>query len=45
MRVLIVEDELYLAEAVRDGLSRASIAADIVADGSSVQYGGVRIGR
>lgn len=35
MRVLIVEDELYLAEAVRDGLSRASIAADIVADGDA----------
>lgn len=35
MRVLIVEDELYLAEAVRDGLSRASIAADIEADGDA----------
>ena len=33
--MLIVEDELYLAEAVRDGLSRASIAADIVADGDA----------
>jgi two-component system response regulator VanR len=32
MRVLIVEDEPYLAEAIRDGLRLAAIAADI-ADG------------
>ena len=29
MRVLIVEDEPYLAEAIRDGLRLAAIAADI----------------
>ena len=29
MRVLIVEDELYLAEAIRDGLRLEAIAADI----------------
>lgn len=33
MRVLIVEDEPYLAEAVRDGLRLEAIAADIAADG------------
>ncbi len=33
MRVLIVEDELYLAEAIRDGLRLEAIAADIAADG------------
>src|SRR3954463_2065645 len=33
MRVLIVEDEPYLAEAIRDGLRLASIAADIAGDG------------
>jgi two-component system response regulator VanR len=33
MRVLIVEDEPFLAEAVRDGLRLAAIAADIAADG------------
>jgi two-component system response regulator VanR len=33
MRVLIVEDEPYLAEAVRDGLRREAIAADIAGDG------------
>src|SRR3954465_15354311 len=33
MRVLIVEDEVYLAEAIRDGLRLASIAADIAGDG------------
>ncbi|MFH9611297.1 response regulator transcription factor [Streptomyces sp. NPDC017448] len=35
MRVLIVEDELFLAEAVRDGLRRAAIAADIAGDGDT----------
>ncbi|NQX28667.1 response regulator transcription factor [Microbacteriaceae bacterium VKM Ac-2854] len=35
MRVLIVEDEPYLAEAVRDGLRLAAIAADIALDGES----------
>ena len=35
MRVLIVEDELYLAEAIRDGLRLEAIAADIASDGDS----------
>jgi len=35
MRVLIVEDEFYLAEAIRDGLRLEAIAADIVGDGDS----------
>ncbi len=34
MRVLIVEDEPYLAEAIRDGLRLAAIAADIARDGN-----------
>ena len=33
MRVLIVEDEPYLAEAVRDGLRLEAIAADVAGDG------------
>ena len=33
MRILIVEDELYLAEAIRDGLRLEAIAADIAGDG------------
>jgi two-component system response regulator VanR len=33
MRVLIVEDEVYLAEAIRDGLRLEAIAADIAGDG------------
>jgi two-component system, OmpR family, response regulator VanR len=33
MRVLVVEDELYLAEAIRDGLRLEAIAADIAGDG------------
>jgi two-component system response regulator VanR len=33
MRVLIVEDELYLAEAIRDGLRLEAIAGDIAGDG------------
>ena len=35
MRVLVVEDEPYLAEAIRDGLRLAAIAADIAGDGDS----------
>ncbi|MFP7834590.1 response regulator transcription factor [Marisediminicola sp. LYQ134] len=35
MRVLIVEDERYLAEAVRDGLRLEAIAADVVPDGET----------
>ena len=34
MRILIVEDELYLAEAIRDGLRLEAIAADIAGDGN-----------
>src|SRR2546428_4054526 len=33
MRVLIVEDERYMAEAIRDGLRLEAIAADIAGDG------------
>ncbi|BDI21786.1 response regulator transcription factor [Herbiconiux sp. L3-i23] len=35
MRALIVEDELFLAEAIRDGLRLESIAADIAGDGDT----------
>jgi two-component system, OmpR family, response regulator VanR len=35
MRVLVVEDEPYLAEAVRDGLRLEAIAADIAGDGTA----------
>jgi two-component system response regulator VanR len=35
MRVLVVEDEPYMAEAVRDGLRLAAIAADIALDGDT----------
>jgi two-component system response regulator VanR len=35
MRVLIVEDELFLAEAVRDGLRLEAISADIAGDGDT----------
>jgi len=35
MRVLIVEDEPYMAEAIRDGLRLEAIAADIAGDGQS----------
>ena len=35
MRVLIVEDEPYLAEAIRDGLRLEAIASDIVGDGDA----------
>lgn len=34
MRVLIAEDEPYLAEAIRDGLRLEAIAGDIAADGN-----------
>ena len=35
MRVLIVEDESYMAEAIRDGLRLEAIAADIALDGDA----------
>src|SRR5947209_19249866 len=35
MRVLIVEDEPYMAEAIRDGLRLEAIAADIPGDGDT----------
>jgi two-component system response regulator VanR len=35
VRVLIVEDELYMAEAIRDGLRLEAIAADIAGDGDT----------
>jgi two-component system response regulator VanR len=35
MRVLIVEDEPYMADAIRDGLRLEAIAADIAADGDT----------
>ncbi|SBS74903.1 response regulator transcription factor [uncultured Microbacterium sp.] len=35
MRVLIVEDELFLAEAIRDGLRLEAIAADLAGDGDT----------
>jgi len=35
MRVLVVEDEPYLAEAIRDGLRLEAIAADLAGDGNS----------
>src|SRR6476620_7066189 len=35
MRVLLVEDEPYMAEAIRDGLRLEAIAADIAADGDA----------
>lgn len=35
MRVLIVEDEIYMAEAIRDGLRLEAIAADIAGDGDT----------
>src|ERR1051325_8084017 len=35
MRVLLVEDEPYMAEAIRDGLRLAAIAADIAPDGDA----------
>ena len=39
MRVLVVEDEVYLAEAIQLGLRRAAIATDMVHDGvSALEY-------
>src|ERR671934_156631 len=35
MRVLVVEDEPYLAEAIRDGLRLEAIAADVAGDGDA----------
>ncbi|MBF6619815.1 MAG: response regulator transcription factor [Patulibacter sp.] len=35
MRVLLVEDEPYMADAIRDGLRLEAIAADVAADGDS----------
>src|ERR671923_27897 len=35
MRVLIVEDEPYLAEAIRDGLRLEAIAANVAGDGDT----------
>jgi len=35
MRVLVVEDEPYMAEAIRDGLRLEAIAADIACDGDA----------
>jgi two-component system response regulator VanR len=35
VRVLIVEDEPYLAEAICDGLRLEAIAADIAGDGAT----------
>src|SRR5690242_20522731 len=35
VRVLIVEDEPYLAEAIRDGLRLEAIPADIASDGDT----------
>jgi two-component system response regulator VanR len=35
VRVLIVEDETYMAEAIRDGLRLEAIAADIAGDGDT----------
>ena len=34
MRVLLVEDEPYMADAIRDGLRLEAIAADIAGDGT-----------
>jgi two-component system response regulator VanR len=42
MRTLIVEDEVYLAEAIQAGLCRETIAADIVNDGdTAIEYLGI----
>lgn len=35
MRVLVVEDELFLAEAIRDGLRLEAISADLAGDGET----------
>jgi two-component system response regulator VanR len=39
MRLLIVEDEPYMAEAIRDGLRLEAIAADIAGDGDTASVG------
>src|SRR5579863_7887677 len=38
LRVLIVEDEPYMADAIRDGLRLEAIAADIANDGDSALH-------
>jgi two-component system response regulator VanR len=38
MRVLIVEDEPFLAEAIRDGLRYEAIAADVAGDGETALF-------
>jgi two-component system, OmpR family, response regulator VanR len=35
MRVLVVEDEPYMAEAIRDGLRLEAIVADLAGDGDT----------
>jgi len=35
MRVLVVEDEPYMADAIRDGLRLEAMAADIARDGET----------
>ena len=35
MRVLLVEDEPYMADAIRDGLRLEAIAAGVAADGDA----------
>ena len=35
VRVLVVEDEPYMAQAIRDGLRLEAIAADIAGDGDT----------
>ena len=35
MRVLVVEDEIYLAEAIQAGLRLEAIAADLAFDGNA----------
>src|SRR3954465_2023245 len=35
MRVLLVEDEPYMADAIRDGLRLEAIAADVAGDGET----------
>ena len=42
VRVLIVEDEPYMAEAIRDGLRLEAIAADIAGDGDTALAAGRR---
>jgi two-component system response regulator VanR len=42
MRVLVVEDEPCLAEAIRDGLRLEAIAADTAGDGDTAPEAGCR---